>query len=124
MLINYISTKILVRTCSLSQKLAFFCRQLPGSFLLLQDFLTAAEKIAQSHDLDDPCPRVEAQHLVGSVIFLCAEKQNLTRDPEEIDEYESLSHRIGDFIINSCRRDPAGQARCVAFRYTNLISCI
>ena len=84
--------------------------------MLLNDFLTAAEKIAQSHDLDDPCPRVEAQHLVASVIFLCAEKQSLAQSEEEILEYEKLSHRIGDFIINSCRRDPAGQARCVAFR--------
>ena len=85
----------------------FFSRNLPGSQVLIPHFLDACEKIAKSSDLDDGCPRVEAQQLVQSLIFV-------TRDDEE------YQRRIGEFIISSCQFDPSGHSRCVAFQSLSL----
>lgn len=85
----------------------FFSRNLPGSQVLIPHFLDACEKIAKSSDLDDGCPRVEAQQLVQSLIFV-------TKDDTE------CQRRIGEFIIYSCQFDPSGQSRCVAFQSLSL----
>lgn len=85
----------------------FFSRKLPGAKLMLPHFLEACEKIAKSSDLDDGCPRVEAQQTIQSLIYL-------TRDESE------YQRRISDFIITSCQFDPSGQSRCVAFQSLTL----
>jgi len=86
--------------------------------MLLEDFVIASEKIAASPDLDDRCPRVEAQATISSIIFISSECCDASResDEDQIERFISVKTRIADFIITSCRKDPAGQARCVAFR--------
>ena len=95
---------------------AFFSRDLPGSILLIDDFIHAAEKVASSAELDDRCPRVETQAIISSIIFIVSERFHIAKDQDQITHYSGLKTRIAEFIILSCRRDPAGQARCVAFR--------
>ena len=95
---------------------SFFSRNLPGGLMLLEDFVEAAEKIAASPDLDDRCPRVEAQATISSIIFISSENCLRTSDERQVARFTAVKTRIADFIITSCRKDPAGQARCVAFR--------
>ncbi|XP_014469000.1 PREDICTED: probable Rho GTPase-activating protein CG5521 isoform X4 [Dinoponera quadriceps] len=94
-----------------------FSLNLPGSSLLILDYIHAANVILGSHDVE--APRTEAVSIIGSLLSLPAAMFKLPmlqpKGPDIITMTcpEAKEH-IVTILLRSCRREPTGIARCVA----------
>ncbi|KAK7504780.1 hypothetical protein BaRGS_00003808 [Batillaria attramentaria] len=96
----------------------FFSVPLPGSLLLILDFITAAGTIINAVDYKEP-PRAEAVSILGALLSLPNHYRELpvlqpgclTTAQIQSDE---LKDRIIDLLLKAGKREPAGLARCVA----------
>ncbi|XP_014218628.1 ral GTPase-activating protein subunit alpha-1 isoform X2 [Copidosoma floridanum] len=94
-----------------------FSLNLPGSSLLILDYIQAANVILSSQDVN--APRAEAVSILGSLLSLPITNSN-TRvlQPNEADLATTTCPYAKDHIIailmRCCRREPTGVARCIA----------
>ncbi|CAM1331539.1 RALGAPA2 (predicted) [Pycnogonum litorale] len=95
----------------------FFC-DLPGSTLLLLDFIFAANTIASSSELENT-PRTEAISLLGSLLCFPLHyktfpvfKPNVS-EPTVMACNDAKDHLIS-VLLKSGKKEPAGLARCIA----------
>ncbi|KAL6448719.1 hypothetical protein ACFW04_000500 [Cataglyphis niger] len=94
-----------------------FSLNLPGSSLLILDYIHAANVILSSQDIE--APRTEAVSIIGSLLSLPAAIVKLPMlQPNGSDIVtmtcpEAKEH-IVTILLRSCRREPTGIARCLA----------
>ncbi|XP_025103645.1 ral GTPase-activating protein subunit alpha-1-like isoform X4 [Pomacea canaliculata] len=96
----------------------FFSMLLPGSFMLIPDFISAAGTIISALDYKKP-PRAEAVSILGTLLsfpnhygnMVVLEPKTLTTTTLLADELKDL---IVDMLLKAGKREPAGLARCVA----------
>ncbi|RLU22901.1 hypothetical protein DMN91_005179 [Ooceraea biroi] len=94
-----------------------FSLNLPGSSLLILDYIHAANVILSSQDIE--APRTEAVSIIGSLLSLPAAMIKLPMlqpngpDIATMTCPEAKEH-IVTILLRSCRREPTGIARCVA----------
>ncbi|XP_032455562.1 probable Rho GTPase-activating protein CG5521 isoform X2 [Nasonia vitripennis] len=94
-----------------------FSLNLPGSSLLVLDYIQAANVILSSQDIE--APRMEAVSILGSLLSLPVINVN-TRvlQPNEAEIVTTTCPYAKDHIIailmRCCRREPTGIARCIA----------
>ncbi|XP_076442581.1 ral GTPase-activating protein subunit alpha-1-like isoform X3 [Babylonia areolata] len=96
----------------------FFSFQLPGSIMLILDFINAAGTIISAVDYKEP-PRAEAVSILGTLLSFpnhymevpVLQSSLLTTALVEADD---LKDRIIDLLLKAGKREPAGLARCVA----------
>nr|XP_046485435.1 probable Rho GTPase-activating protein CG5521 [Neodiprion pinetum] len=94
-----------------------FSLNLPGSSLLILDYIHAANVILNSNDVE--APRTEAVSILGSLLSLPATVAKLpVLQPSGSDivtvTCPDAKEHIVTILIRSCRREPTGVARCVA----------
>ncbi|CAL7949772.1 unnamed protein product [Xylocopa violacea] len=94
-----------------------FSLNLPGSSLLILDYIHAANVILSSQHIE--APRTEAVSIIGSLLSLPVTTVKLpvlqpnATDIVTITCPEAKEHII-TILLRSCRREPTGIARCVA----------
>ncbi|XP_050465782.1 probable Rho GTPase-activating protein CG5521 isoform X8 [Cataglyphis hispanica] len=94
-----------------------FSLNLPGSSLLILDYIHAANVILSSQDIE--APRTEAVSIIGSLLSLPAAIVKLPmlqpNGPDIVTMTcpEAKEH-IVTILLRSCRREPTGIARCLA----------
>ncbi|XP_013400060.1 ral GTPase-activating protein subunit alpha-1-like isoform X2 [Lingula anatina] len=96
----------------------FFSMPLPGSTILLLDFLHAANTIASSTDLKE-APRTEAVSILGSLLCLpnhFGQLSVLQPSPVEMTMMwcNDLKDHLISMVLKCGKKEPAGLARCVA----------
>ncbi|XP_076166659.1 putative Rho GTPase-activating protein CG5521 isoform X6 [Ptiloglossa arizonensis] len=94
-----------------------FSLNLPGSSLLILDYIHAANVILSSQDIE--APRTEAVSIIGSLLSLPATTIKLpVLQPTPTDiltmTCPDAKEHIITILLRSCRREPTGIARCVA----------
>ncbi|XP_015587095.1 ral GTPase-activating protein subunit alpha-1 isoform X3 [Cephus cinctus] len=94
-----------------------FSLNLPGSSLLILDYIHAANVILNSHDIQ--APRTEAVSILGSLLSLPATMAKLPVLQPNNSEIVTMTcpdakEHIVTILLRSCRREPTGVARCVA----------
>ncbi|KAK0164383.1 hypothetical protein PV328_003019 [Microctonus aethiopoides] len=94
-----------------------FSLNLPGSSLLVLDFVHAANTILGSQDVT--APRTEAVSILGSLLSLPIAMGKLpVLQPNgtniETTSCPDVKELILTILLRSCRREPTGVARCVA----------
>ncbi|XP_017891337.1 ral GTPase-activating protein subunit alpha-1 isoform X7 [Ceratina calcarata] len=94
-----------------------FSLNLPGSSLLILDYIHAANVILSGHDIE--APRTEAVSIIGSLLSLPATTTKLpVLQPTGSDivtmTCPDAKEHIITILLRSCRREPTGIARCVA----------
>ncbi|XP_078043542.1 putative Rho GTPase-activating protein CG5521 isoform X9 [Augochlora pura] len=94
-----------------------FSLNLPGSSLLILDYIHAANVILSSQDIG--APRTEAVSIIGSLLSLPATTIKLpVLQPTATDivtmTCPDAKEHIITILLRSCRREPTGIARCVA----------
>ncbi|XP_012145628.1 putative Rho GTPase-activating protein CG5521 isoform X6 [Megachile rotundata] len=94
-----------------------FSLNLPGSSLLILDYIHAANVILSSQDIG--APRTEAVSIIGSLLSLPATTIKLpVLQPTSTDivtmKCPDAKEHIITILLRSCRREPTGIARCVA----------
>uniref|UniRef100_T1JGD1 Rap-GAP domain-containing protein n=1 Tax=Strigamia maritima TaxID=126957 RepID=T1JGD1_STRMM len=96
----------------------FFTGILPGSTMLVLDFIYAADTILSSSELKG-VPRTEVASILGSLLcfpHLYKEMQVLQPNSNEFTSMitkDSMDHII-NVVIKAGKREPAGLARCIA----------
>ncbi|XP_048508404.1 probable Rho GTPase-activating protein CG5521 isoform X7 [Athalia rosae] len=94
-----------------------FSLNLPGSSLLILDYIHAANVILNSNDVE--APRTEAVSILGSLLSLPTTVAKLPvlqpngNDIVTVTCPDAKEH-IVTILLRSCRREPTGVARCVA----------
>ncbi|KMQ98304.1 gtpase-activating rap ran-gap domain-like 1 protein [Lasius niger] len=94
-----------------------FSLNLPGSSLLILDYIHAANVILSSQDIE--APRTEAVSIIGSLLSLPVATVKLPmlqpNGPDIVTMTcpEAKEH-IVTILLRSCRREPTGIARCLA----------
>ncbi|XP_011868828.1 PREDICTED: probable Rho GTPase-activating protein CG5521 isoform X6 [Vollenhovia emeryi] len=94
-----------------------FSLNLPGSSLLILDYIHAANVILSSQDIE--APRMEAVSIIGSLLSLPVAMTRLPmlqpNGPDIVTMTcpEAKEH-IVTILLRSCRREPTGIARCLA----------
>ncbi|XP_077268633.1 putative Rho GTPase-activating protein CG5521 isoform X2 [Temnothorax americanus] len=94
-----------------------FSLNLPGSSLLILDYIHAANVILSSQDVE--APRMEAVSIIGSLLSLPVAVTRLPvlqpNGPDIVTMTcpEAKEH-IVTILLRSCRREPTGIARCLA----------
>ncbi|KAL8608299.1 hypothetical protein ACOMHN_042166 [Nucella lapillus] len=96
----------------------FFSFPLPGSIMLILDFIHAAGTIISAVDYKEP-PRAEAVSILGTLLSFpnhymevpVLQSSLLTTALVEADE---LKDHIIDLLLKAGKREPAGLARCIA----------
>ncbi|XP_070180609.1 ral GTPase-activating protein subunit alpha-1-like isoform X3 [Littorina saxatilis] len=96
----------------------FFSVPLPGSVLLILDFINAAGTIISAVDYKEP-PRAEAVSILGALLsfpnhFLEVPVLQSSLLTTAIIEADDLKDRIIDLLLKAGKREPAGLARCIA----------
>nr|XP_032804203.1 ral GTPase-activating protein subunit alpha-1-like isoform X3 [Petromyzon marinus] len=104
---------VVMRNCSPH----FFSLGLPGSSMLLWDFLLAASRIATSQS--SQAPRAETQSLLGSLVCfpnLYGEMPALHPTLHDITptDCEGLKEQLVKLILNGAKEEPSETARCIA----------
>ncbi|KAJ8670226.1 hypothetical protein QAD02_001485 [Eretmocerus hayati] len=94
-----------------------FSLNLPGSSLLILDYIQAANVILSSQDVE--APRMEAVSILGSLLSLPITTSNTkVLQPNESDLVTTTCPYAKDHIVailmRCCRREPTGIARCIA----------
>ncbi|XP_014609505.1 PREDICTED: ral GTPase-activating protein subunit alpha-1 isoform X3 [Polistes canadensis] len=94
-----------------------FSLNLPGSSLLILDYIHAANVILSSQDVE--APRTEAVSIIGSLLSLPATVAKLPLlQPNGSDTLTKVCPDAKEHIVNIllriCRREPTGIARCLA----------
>ncbi|XP_043685130.1 ral GTPase-activating protein subunit alpha-1 isoform X1 [Vespula pensylvanica] len=94
-----------------------FSLNLPGSSLLILDYIHAANVILSSQDVE--APRTEAVSIIGSLLSLPATIAKLpVLQPNGSDILTIVCPDAKEHVVNillrSCRREPTGIARCLA----------
>ncbi|KAG7202596.1 hypothetical protein KM043_009788 [Ampulex compressa] len=94
-----------------------FSLNLPGSSLLILDYIHAANVILSSQDIQ--APRMEAVSIIGSLLSLPATTSKLpVLQPNSGDivtmTCPDAKEHIVTILLRSCRREPTGTARCIA----------
>uniref|UniRef100_V9IJQ7 Ral GTPase-activating protein subunit alpha-1 n=1 Tax=Apis cerana TaxID=7461 RepID=V9IJQ7_APICE len=94
-----------------------FSLNLPGSSLLILDYIHAANVILSSQDIE--APRTEAVSIIGSLLSLPATTIKLpVLQPTATDivtmTCPDAKEHIITILLKSCRREPTGIARCIA----------
>ncbi|KAI4490336.1 hypothetical protein M0802_010713 [Mischocyttarus mexicanus] len=94
-----------------------FSLNLPGSSLLILDYIHAANVILSSQDVE--APRTEAVSIIGSLLSLPATVAKLPLlQPNGSDILTKVCPDAKEHIVNIllriCRREPTGTARCLA----------
>ncbi|XP_015110729.1 probable Rho GTPase-activating protein CG5521 isoform X8 [Diachasma alloeum] len=95
----------------------FFSLKLPGSSLLILDYIHAANSILGSQDVE--APRTEAVSILGSLLSLPISAGNFPVFQPNASEIETImcpdaKELILNILMRSCRREPTGVARCIA----------
>ncbi|GAB6020527.1 hypothetical protein CHUAL_003210 [Chamberlinius hualienensis] len=96
----------------------FFSLKLPGSSLLLLDFIHAADKIISSTDVKD-APRTEAMSILGAIICFPLVYVNIpvlkpnSWEKVYLDQKKAKDNIVGVLLKSGCK-EPVGLARCVA----------
>ncbi|XP_063984657.1 probable Rho GTPase-activating protein CG5521 isoform X4 [Diachasmimorpha longicaudata] len=95
----------------------FFSLKLPGSSLLILDYIHAANSILGSQDVE--APRTEAVSILGSLLSLPISAGNFPVFQPNACEIETImcpdaKELILNILMRSCRREPTGVARCIA----------
>ncbi|XP_051158588.1 probable Rho GTPase-activating protein CG5521 isoform X3 [Leptopilina boulardi] len=94
-----------------------FSLNLPGSSLLILDYIQASNVILSSQDLE--APRTEAVSILGSLLSLPSTASKLpVLQPDRTDILTTTCPFAKDHIVSilmrSCKREPTGVARCIA----------
>ncbi|XP_034941098.1 probable Rho GTPase-activating protein CG5521 isoform X3 [Chelonus insularis] len=94
-----------------------FSLNLPGSSLLLMDYVHAASLILGSKDVE--APRTEAVSILGSLLSLPVAQGKLPVLQPNGSNIETITcpdtkELILTILLRSCRREPTGIARCIA----------
>lgn len=94
-----------------------FSLNLPGSSLLILDFIHAANIILDCQDVN--APRTEAISILGSLLSLPISSENFTVLKPNDENIETIicpdiKELILTILIKSCRHEPTGVARCLA----------
>ncbi|XP_044013466.1 ral GTPase-activating protein subunit alpha-1 isoform X2 [Aphidius gifuensis] len=94
-----------------------FSLNLPGSSLLILDYIHAANIILESQDVN--APRTEAISILGSLISLPMSTGKLPVLQPNGPDIETIicpdvRELILTILLRSCRREPTGVARCLA----------
>ncbi|XP_006611377.1 ral GTPase-activating protein subunit alpha-1 isoform X4 [Apis dorsata] len=94
-----------------------FSLNLPGSSLLILDYIHAANVILSTQDIE--APRTEAVSIIGSLLSLPATTIKLpVLQPTAADivtmTCPDAKEHIITILLKSCRREPTGIARCIA----------
>ncbi|OAD60384.1 hypothetical protein WN48_05683 [Eufriesea mexicana] len=94
-----------------------FSLNLPGSSLLILDYIHAANVILSSQDIE--APRTEAVSIIGSLLSLPATTVKLPVFQPNASDIATMTcpdakEHIITILLRSCRREPTGIARCVA----------
>ncbi|XP_072745344.1 probable Rho GTPase-activating protein CG5521 isoform X7 [Anoplolepis gracilipes] len=94
-----------------------FSLNLPGSSLLILDYIHAANVILNSQDIE--APRTEAVSIIGSLLSLPAATVKLPmlqpNGPDIVTmTCPEVKEHIVTILLRSCRREPTGIARCLA----------
>ncbi|XP_022083005.1 ral GTPase-activating protein subunit alpha-1-like isoform X2 [Acanthaster planci] len=95
----------------------FFSCGLPGSTLLILDYIQAANMIASHHNLD--APRIEALSLLGSLVCFPNLFCNITvlqPSPKDIStmQCKDVKDHLIKVLIKCSRKEPMCEARCIA----------
>ncbi|XP_038071739.1 ral GTPase-activating protein subunit alpha-1-like [Patiria miniata] len=95
----------------------FFSCGLPGSTLLILDYIQAANMIASHHNLD--APRIEALSLLGSLVCFPNLFCNITvlqPSPKDINtmQCKDVKDHLIKALIKCSRKEPMCEARCIA----------
>ncbi|XP_050590478.1 probable Rho GTPase-activating protein CG5521 isoform X9 [Bombus affinis] len=94
-----------------------FSLNLPGSSLLILDYIHAANVILSNQDIQ--APRTEAVSIIGSLLSLPATTVKLPVLQPTANDIVTMTcpdakEHIIMILLRSCRREPTGIARCVA----------
>ncbi|XP_020286965.1 probable Rho GTPase-activating protein CG5521 isoform X8 [Pseudomyrmex gracilis] len=94
-----------------------FSLNLPGSSLLILDYIHAANMILSSQDVE--APRTEAVSIIGSLLSLPVATMKLPMLQPTGSNIVTMTcpeakEHILTILMRSCRREPTGIARCVA----------
>ncbi|XP_011301901.1 probable Rho GTPase-activating protein CG5521 isoform X2 [Fopius arisanus] len=95
----------------------FFSLKLPGSSLLILDYIHAANSILGSQDIE--APRTEAVSILGSLLSLPISGGKFPVFQPNSNEIETImcpdaKELTLNILMRSCRREPTGVARCIA----------
>ncbi|XP_033639628.1 ral GTPase-activating protein subunit alpha-2-like isoform X1 [Asterias rubens] len=95
----------------------FFSCGLPGSTLLILDFIQAANMIAYHHNLE--APRIEALSLLGSLVCFPNLFCNITvlqPSPKDIStmQCKDVKDHLIKALLKCSRKEPMSEARCIA----------
>ncbi|CAL1264601.1 unnamed protein product [Larinioides sclopetarius] len=104
----------IVRHCGPS----FFSIGLPGSTLLIMDFIYAADTVISSSDIKG-VPRTEAMSILGALLCLTnVYKEIPTLQPSSTELFtiacKDAKDHITSILFKAGKREPAGLARCIA----------
>ncbi|XP_057337065.1 ral GTPase-activating protein subunit alpha-1 isoform X2 [Microplitis mediator] len=94
-----------------------FSLNLPGSSLLIMDYIHAANMILENQDIE--APRTEAVSILGSLLSLPIVLEKLPVLKENGSDIETstcpeANQLILEILLRNCRREPTGIARCIA----------
>lgn len=94
-----------------------FSLNLPGSSLLIMDYIHAANIILKNDDTD--APRIEAVSILGSLLSLPIVLEKLPVLKENGSDIETTTcpeanELILEVLFRNCRHEPTGIARCIA----------
>ncbi|XP_076480180.1 putative Rho GTPase-activating protein CG5521 isoform X4 [Bombus vancouverensis nearcticus] len=94
-----------------------FSLNLPGSSLLILDYIHAANVILSNQDIQ--APRTEAVSIIGSLLSLPATTVKLPVLQPTANDIVTMTcpdakEHIIMILLRSCRREPTGIARCIA----------
>ncbi|XP_019882116.2 probable Rho GTPase-activating protein CG5521 isoform X6 [Camponotus floridanus] len=94
-----------------------FSLNLPGSSLLILDYIHAAAVILSSQDIE--APRTEAVSIIGSLLSLPVATVKLPMLQPNGPDIVTMTcpdakEHIVTILLRSCRREPTGIARCLA----------
>ncbi|XP_012275924.1 ral GTPase-activating protein subunit alpha-1 isoform X2 [Orussus abietinus] len=94
-----------------------FSLKLPGSSLLIYDYIHSASVILNSQDIE--APRTEAVSILGSLLSLPSTVTKLpVLQPNGTDvstiTCPDIKEHIVTILLKTCRQEPTGVARCVA----------
>ncbi|GIY68478.1 hypothetical protein CDAR_112172 [Caerostris darwini] len=96
----------------------FFSIGLPGSTLLIMDFIYAADTVISSSDIKG-VPRTEAMSILGALLCLTnVYKEIPTLQPSSTELFtiacKDAKDHITSILFKAGKREPAGLARCIA----------
>ncbi|KFM77896.1 Ral GTPase-activating protein subunit alpha-2, partial [Stegodyphus mimosarum] len=105
---------IIVKSCGPK----FFSIGLPGSTLLIMDFIYAADTVVSSSDVKG-VPRTEAMSILGALLCLTnVYKEIHTLQPSSTELFtiacKDAKDHITSILFKAGKREPAGLARCIA----------